>query len=84
MPEIVVNLEPALHTSLTHWAQEQHRALPELVQELLAAAERVREIYDPSMSPSTRTIRRSRDGGCGFCDEIEPLFAQGKTTAPTD
>jgi hypothetical protein len=35
------------------------------------------------MSFSTRVIRRFRDGGCGLCDEIEPLFAEGKTTVQT-
>ena len=81
MPEMIVSLEPGLHARLTQWAQEQGRPLPALAQDILAAAERVRENYDPTMSHSTRAIRRSRDGGCGFCDEIEPLFERGKTAA---
>ena len=81
MPEMIVSLEPGLHARLTQWAQEQGRPLPALAQDILAAAERVRENYDPTMSRSTRDIRGSRDGGCGLCDEIEPLFERGKTAA---
>ena len=84
MPEMTVSLEPGLHARLTQWAQEQGRPLPALAQDILAAAERVRENYDPTMTGSTKDIRRCRDGGCGLCDEIEPLFAQGKMTAATE
>ncbi len=76
-------LEPKLHANLTQWAQEQDRPLSALVQDILAAAERVRENYDPTMDQTTRGIRWDRDSGCGLCQELEPLFAQGKTTAPT-
>ena len=81
MPEIIANLEPELHARMAQWATEQRRPLPHLVRDILAAAERVRQNYDPTMTPSTRDIRRSCDGGCGLCDEIEPLFERGKTAA---
>jgi hypothetical protein len=83
MTKATVNLDPDLHARLTQWAQEQQHSLPALIHEILAAAERVRANYDPTMSPSTRAIRMDRDGGCGLCQELEPLFAKGKTTAPT-
>jgi hypothetical protein len=83
MPDIIASIESDLHARLAQWAQEQQTPLPVLVHHILAAAERVRANYDPTMSPSTRDIRRCRDGGCGLCDEIEPLFARGKTKTPT-
>lgn len=83
MPQVVAELEPDLHARLTQWAQEQQRPLPALVRDILAAAERVRTNYDPTMDATVRSIRRDRDGGCGLCDEIEPLFALGKTKKPT-
>lgn len=78
MPEIVADLDPDLHTRLRQWAQEQQRPLPALLHDILAAAARVRANYDPKMDQTTRWIRMCRDGGCGFCDELEPLFANGK------
>lgn len=84
MPEIVIDLEPNLHARLAQWAQAQQRALPDLIEEILLAAECVRNNYDPTMSWSTRLIRRDRDGGCGLCENLEPLFAKGKTDAPTE
>lgn len=83
MPEIAINIEPDLHTRLSRWAQEQDRPLPSLIGEILAAAECVRNNYDPAMSRSTRDIRMCRDGGCGLCESLEPLFAKGQTEAPT-
>jgi len=68
---------------LTQWAQEQRRPLPALARDILAAAERVRANYDPTMDQSTRWIRMCRDGGCGLCDALEPLLAVGKAEAPT-
>jgi hypothetical protein len=84
LPETTLNLEPELHARLAQWAQEQQRALPDLIHEILLAAERVRNNCDPTMSFSTRIIRMSRDGGCGLCDNLEPLFAKGKTEAPEE
>jgi hypothetical protein len=83
MPEIIAELEPHLHARLVQWAHEQQRPLHSLVRDILAAAERVRTNYDPTMDWTVRTIRRNRDGGCGLCDALEPLFAIGKTKAPT-
>ncbi len=83
MPETIINLEPDLHAHLTRWAHEQHRPLPELIREILVAAERVRANYDPTISWSTRSIRWDRESGCGLCENLEPLFARGKTEAPT-
>ena len=83
MLDIIANIEPELHARLTQWAQEQHRPLPALVRDILAVADRVRANCDPEMDRTTRFIRRDRDGGCGLCDEIEPLFARGKAKAPT-
>jgi len=83
MPNIVADLDPDLHARLARWAQQQRMPLPALVRDILAAAERVRANYDPSMDQSTRWIRMCRDGGCGLCDELEPLFATGKMEAPT-
>jgi hypothetical protein len=84
MPAVTTEIDADLHAHLSQWAQEQQRPLPELVREILVAAERVRANYDPTMSWSTRFIRRGRDGGCGFCEGLEPLFAEGKTDAPTE
>lgn len=84
MPETTLNLEPELHARLSQWAHEQQRALPDLIHGILLAAERVRADYDPTVSCSTRAIRRDRDGGCGLCENLEPLFAKGKTEAPTE
>jgi hypothetical protein len=78
MSQIVADVEADLHARLMQWAQEQQRPLPALVRDILCAAERVRGHYDPTMSPSTRAIRRCRDGGCGLCDQIEPLFARDR------
>jgi hypothetical protein len=83
MPNVVVDLDTDLHARLMQWAQEQQRPLPALTRDILAAAERVRANYDPRMDQSTRWIRMCRDGGCGLCEELEPLFAMGKTTAPS-
>jgi hypothetical protein len=83
MTEATVNLDPDLHARLTQWAQEQQRSLPALIHEILVAAERVRANYDPTMDRTVRIIRMCRDGGCGLCEELEPLFAKGKTTVPT-
>ncbi|HZL31230.1 MAG TPA: hypothetical protein VFC54_09245 [Pseudolabrys sp.] len=83
MPETSIEIESALHARLAQWAKEQQRPLPALVQDILIAAERVRAGYDPTTSWSTRIIRRDRDGGCGLCEGLEPLFATGKTEAPT-
>ncbi len=84
MPDTTVTLDPELHTRLMQWAQEQRRTLPALVHEILVAAERVRANYDPTMDRTTRVIRMCRDGGCGLCERLEPLFAEGKTEAPTE
>ncbi len=83
MPEIIADVEPELHARLAQWADEQQRPLPALVRDILAAAERVRANYDPTMDWTTRSIRRDRDGGCGLCDALEPLFAGGKMKATT-
>jgi hypothetical protein len=83
MPEIIGELEANLHARLTQWADQQQRPLPALVRDILAAAARVRANDDPTMDPTVRGIRRDRDGGCGLCDAIEPLFAEGKSGAPT-
>jgi len=83
MPNVVVDLDTDLHARLTQWAQEQQRPLHALTRDILAATERVRAIYDPTMDQSTRWIRMCRDGGCGLCEELEPLIAMGKTTAPS-
>jgi hypothetical protein len=83
MAEIIIHLDPDLHARLAQWAQQRHQPLPTLVRDILAAAERVRANYDPTMNWTVRTIRRDRDGGCGLCDELEPLFEIGKTNAPT-
>lgn len=79
MPEIVVSDE--LHAFLKGWANEQQRPVSELVHDILLAAQHTRERYDPSMSDSTRRIRWCRDGGCGLCEELVPLFATGKERA---
>lgn len=83
MPNIVADLDPDLHARLARWALEQQCPLPALVRDILVAAERVRANYDPTMDRTTRWIRMCRDGGCGLCDELEPLFAAGKMEAPT-
>jgi hypothetical protein len=57
LTEITLALEPGLHARLADWAQEQDRSLPALVTEILAAAERVRENYDPTMDRTTHGIR---------------------------
>ncbi len=84
MPETVIHLETDLHSRLAQWAQDQRRPLPDLIEEILVAAECVRNNYDPTMSRSTRDIRMCRNGGCGLCENLEPLFAKGKTEAPTE
>lgn len=82
MPEIIAEIEPDLHARLTQWAHEQQRPLPALVTDILAAAERVRANYDPTMDATVRGIRRDRDGGCGLCAALEPLFAEGTKGTP--
>ena len=80
MPDLhISDVDARLHGRLAQWAAEQGKPLPQLVCEILTAAERVRAKYDPTMSQSTRWIRMCRDGGCGLCDELEPLFAEGKS-----
>lgn len=82
MPDIVVEVDSDLHAALSKWASEQNRPLSALARDILAAGQHARDVYDPTMSPSTRVIRMSRDGGCGFCDRFEALFGGGKTSAP--
>lgn len=75
MPDLTItDIDAALYARLQSWAREQHKPLPALAREILAASDRAHEKYDPTMSDSTRWIRRNRDGGCGLCDELEPLF----------
>jgi hypothetical protein len=82
MSELLIDeIDPQLYARLNQWAREQGKPLSGLVCEILAAAERVRANYDPRMDRTTRFIRMCRDGGCGLCEELEPLFAQGKTAA---
>ena len=84
MPNVVVDLDTDLHARLTQWAQEQQRPLPALTRDILAAAERVRANYDPRMDRSTRLdshVPRWRLHKP--CEELEPLIAMGKTTAPS-
>ena len=81
MPDISATLEADLHARLTQWAQQQQRPVSALVRDILAVAERVRANYDPTMSQTTRWIRRCRDGGCGLCDQLEPLFAPPRQNA---
>jgi hypothetical protein len=78
MPEIVANIPDELNASLTRWAEEQQRPLSALVHDILVAAQRTHNRYDPAMSQSTRWIRWCRDGGCGLCHELEPLFGKSK------
>ena len=80
MPDLLIsNVDGRLHARLTQWADEQGKPLPQLVCEILAAAERAHDNYDPNQDRTVRDIRRCRDGGCGLCDELEPLFAEGKS-----
>lgn len=82
MPDIVLkDIDPDLYTRPSQWAAEQGRPLPALARDILAAAERVHGEFDPTTSDSTRWIRRCRDGACGLCDELEPLFAPGCASA---
>jgi hypothetical protein len=82
MPDLLVqDIDAELHARLSQWAAEQGRPLSQLARDILAAAERVRENFQPWQNDSTVWIRRCRDGGCGLCDELEPLFAPGDAAA---
>lgn len=80
MPNLMIDeMDPALFAKLRAWASEQHKTLPELARDILAAAQRTHEKFDPTVDQTTRDIRRCRDGGCGLCDELEPIL--GKVAA---
>ena len=82
MPDLLLkDIDAALHARLSQWADEQSRPLPQLARDILAAAERVRDTSDSIKDRTVRDIRRVRDGGCGLCDELEPLFAPGFASA---
>lgn len=82
MPDLLIpEIDAKLHANLTQWALEQGKPLAQLVHEILVAAERVHENFDPTQSRSTRVIRRCRDGGCGFCDDIEQLLEAPKVNS---
>jgi len=82
MPHLLIDhIEPDLYARLDRWASEQGRPLAALAHDILSAAERCRENFDPNEGRSTRDIRRNRDGGCGLCDELDPLFAPGIASA---
>jgi hypothetical protein len=82
MPDLLLkDIDAALHARLSQWAGEQGRPLPLLARDILAAAERARDAYNSIEDRTVRDIRRHRDGGCGLCDELEPLFAPGFASA---
>ena len=84
MPRLLIeHVEPELYARLDRWASEQGRPLSVLAHDILAAAERCRENSDPTENRSTRDIRRTRDGGCGLCDELDPLWARRCAPLPT-
>ena len=75
MPALTIpDIDAALSARLLAWAESSGHSLPALARSILAAADRTRENYDPNVNVGTRDIRRSRDGGCGLCDELEPLL----------
>lgn len=77
MPNLVIrDIDASLFRRLDKWAQARRLPLEELAHQVLDAAERAHSKYDPNQDWTVRTIRRSRDGGCGLCDELEPLFEQ--------
>ena len=75
MPDLTINLDDELYQRLQAWAHGQNQPLPALARDIIAAAERAHAQFDRSTTRSTRDIRRHRDGGCGLCDALEPLFA---------
>jgi hypothetical protein len=82
MPDLVLHdMDAELHERLTQWAHERGIPVSLLARKILAAAESINDNFDPTQSRSTRDIRRSRDGGCGFCDDLEMLFARRKAPA---
>ncbi len=77
MPNLTIDdIDPALFETLRTWAEQQNKTLPDLVRDILGAAQRAHEHFDPTMDQTTRDIRRCRDGGCGLCDELEPIFGR--------
>ena len=76
MPDVAIILDAELYRRLQAWAHAQDKPLPDLARDILAAAERAYAQFDPSITGATRDIRRHRDGGCGLCDALEPLFEE--------
>jgi hypothetical protein len=82
MPDLLVqDIDATLYASLTKWAAEQGRPVSELARNILAAAERCRDMSGDFDDRTVRDIRRNRDSGCGLCDELDPLFAPGYASA---
>jgi hypothetical protein len=78
MPDLLVqSIDSDLHTRLSQWAAEQGRPLADLARDILAAAERCRDMSGDLEDRIVRDIRRNRDSGCGLCDELDSLFAPG-------
>jgi plasmid stability protein len=75
MPDLVIrDLDPGIHARLRSMAEAHGQTLEQFAAEILIAADHLREEFDPAQSNSTRDIRRCRDGGCGFCDELEGVL----------
>jgi hypothetical protein len=71
MPDLTIrDFDSALFEKLQAWAEQQNKALPDLALDILAAAQRAHEHFDPTMDQTTRDIRRCRDGGCGLCVSV--------------
>ena len=79
MPDLLIqNMDTALHRRLSRLARDQEKSLSQLACELLTLADGARAYLQAIPDQSTRDIRRSRDGGCGFCDELEALVGLRK------
>jgi hypothetical protein len=82
MPDLLVqDIDGPLYARLTRWAAEQDRPVSALARDILAAAERCRDMSADLDDRIVRDIRRNRDSGCGLCDELDPLFAPAYASA---
>jgi hypothetical protein len=82
MPDLLIrDMDAALYRRLDQLAKEQEKPLAHLARELLALAEGARHYLEAIPDQTVRDIRRCRDGGCGFCDELEVLVRLKKVKA---
>jgi hypothetical protein len=83
MPDLLIrDIDPALYRRLSKLARDQEKSVPQLACELLALADGARAYLRSMPDDSVRDIRRCRDGGCGFCDELEVFVGLRKGKVP--